>query len=903
MDNFIYNNELSKKLNLVSFASLINKIKLNNDPIPFLLKEFSEIESLFNMQNLTKILYFNKKSIHKILYDFDQIIPIKDNMNQNLSFNYYLSLLIVADPEIINYDFSKNYINLFNKIKKSGNQFFNLINSKIIIDLINNFKNSISYEENEDKDFIEKLEKENKENIKNNIYILEDIKLNLNEKDIYEKTVEMLYVDIIIGLIKNNKLCDFEYSYNIFKQLELENIDIQFCESKKLLDQIEEALNTNNEFIKNNIINNFNDINDINKINFHYFLLKYIFKNSFYIYNIPFLLESHKKIIKILKSKDYITFTITNQTYIDRINFIIQKYCDLDYYYHKEYLNKIKNKENNNITNIKSSILKKSKIIFDISINKKFYTEINKIECIYEEEKKINLDEMIKLQKNNNEYDNKSKLNVNFELFLNYLYTCKSIIENQKNNFQFNYNFKLFFEFINKSSNDNIFNINVEYNVQEHPFYKLDVGTSDENILIKKYNELEGLLSLLKRINFQLDLENDKFKETLLKSTVFKTKIIESIDTSIKGFDKIFTSYIIYDREIEYQILIFEKLIFRHEKSVKFFLALKNGYYFSCGNDAQMILYNEDFNELTKIKNFEDNLYNITEINNNEKSIELFASYGKYIYTINITKNNFETETKNYEVPNMKTLFCEKVNNNDYILGGIDCTMKIKDLFNYEKDEKKYSKIIDDFSTRNSLIINDKYIVLISNELIPNGANLLTICDLINENNKHYIKDYSFNLSENSMSLIKFEDGNNILLCACKKYKSNQSNGVLLVDINSLDEENIKYKYYLTNNFIPYCFCQLYSSIFIFIGGFNLDKRRGEINLYKIDNENINELIFVQNIEIIDDEYNNFYGIDMPINNIIQIKDSGKIIVTSINGYIFLFSKPNLDYYNKKHKG
>ena len=60
MDNFTYNNELSKKLNLVSFASLINKIKLNSDPIPFLLKEFSEIESLFNMQNLTKILYFRQ---------------------------------------------------------------------------------------------------------------------------------------------------------------------------------------------------------------------------------------------------------------------------------------------------------------------------------------------------------------------------------------------------------------------------------------------------------------------------------------------------------------------------------------------------------------------------------------------------------------------------------------------------------------------------------------------------------------------------------------------------------------------------------------------------------------------------------------------------------------------------
>ncbi len=901
MDNFIINNELSKKLYLVCFASLNNKIKLNNDPIPFLLKEFSEIEPLFDMNNLTKILYLNIKTIHKILYDFDQIIHINDNMSKNLSFNYYLSLLIVADSELINYEFSKNYINLFNEMKKlEGNQYFNLINSKITLELINNFKNSTSGEESEDENFVEKLEKENREDIKNNLYILADIQLKLSEEDIYERNVEKLYVDIIIGLIKSNKLCDFEYSYNIFKQLEFENIDIQFLESKNLFNLIEETLNTNNEYIKNNIINNFNDINNISKINFHYFLLKFIFKNSLYIYNISFLFQTHKKIIEILKLKEYITFAITNQMYIDRIDYIIKKLCDLDYYYETEYLNKRKSKENENITIIKSSILKKSKIIFYISINKKIFPEITKIECIYEEEKKINLNEMLKLQKNNGE--NKSKLNINFELFLNYLCSCKSIIENQKNNFQFNYNFKLYLEFTKNLSESNIYNINVEYNVQEHPFYKLDIGTSDENILIKKYNELEGLFSLLKRINFQIDLENDKFKETLLKTAVFCSKK-ESIDTSIKDLDKIFTSNVIDEIEMNYQILSFEKLIFKHEKSVKFFLALKNGYYFSCGNDIQMVLYDEDFNELTKITNLEDILYNIIENNNNENSIELFATYGKFIYIININKNNFEVETKKYEVPNMKTLFCERDNNNDYILGGINCTMKINELFNYKIDEKKFSKIIDNFSTRNSLIINDKYIALTSNELIPNGANSLTICDLINDKNKNYIDDYSFNLSENSMSLIKFEDSINILLCACKKYKSNQSNGILLVDVNSLEEENIKYKYYVTNNFIPYCFCQLYSSIFIFIGGFNLDKRRGEINLYKIVNENINELIFVQNIEIFDDEYNNFYGIDMPINSIIQIKDSGKIIVTSINGYIFLFSKPNLDYYNKKHKG
>ena len=137
---------------------------------------------------------------------------------------------------------------------------------------------------------------------------------------------------------------------------------------------------------------------------------------------------------------------------------------------------------------------------------------------------------MLKLQKNNSE--NKSKLNINFELFLNYLCSCKSIIENQKNNFQFNYNFKLYFEFTKNLSDGNIYNINVEYNIQEHPFYKLDIGASDENILLKKYNELEGLLSLMKRLNFQLDIENDKLRETSLKSTALYSKIYDTISNS-----------------------------------------------------------------------------------------------------------------------------------------------------------------------------------------------------------------------------------------------------------------------------------------------------------------------------------------------------------------------------------
>ena len=37
--------------------------------------------------------------------------------------------------------------------------------------------------------------------------------------------------------------------------------------------------------------------------------------------------------------------------------------------------------------------------------------------------------------------------------------------------------------------------------------------------------------------------------------------------------------------------------------------------------------------------------------------------------------------------------------------------------------------------------------------------------------------------------------------------------------------------------------------------------------------------------------------IDSPINCIIQSKISGNILVTSYSGNIYLFTKPNIDYY------
>ena len=59
------------------------------------------------------------KMIHKLLYEFDMILRIDQNMMNDLSFNYYLILLIEDEVEIINYEFSIMYIKIVNDLKKN----------------------------------------------------------------------------------------------------------------------------------------------------------------------------------------------------------------------------------------------------------------------------------------------------------------------------------------------------------------------------------------------------------------------------------------------------------------------------------------------------------------------------------------------------------------------------------------------------------------------------------------------------------------------------------------------------------------------------------------------------------------------------------------------------------------
>ena len=59
MDYCLNNKDLCLKLIIIYYASLNNKLKLNNDPIPLLINKFTDVQAFLDEKKLTKILYFN----------------------------------------------------------------------------------------------------------------------------------------------------------------------------------------------------------------------------------------------------------------------------------------------------------------------------------------------------------------------------------------------------------------------------------------------------------------------------------------------------------------------------------------------------------------------------------------------------------------------------------------------------------------------------------------------------------------------------------------------------------------------------------------------------------------------------------------------------------------------------
>ena len=302
---------LSLSLNY-SYAILNHPLELKNnkDPILQLINNYEDILNIMQQDQkgkITKFFYFNKKTVHKILYEKNEVIHLNYNSkNKNLEFYFYLTLLIRENPNILNYEYDEKYIMELNKeIKKdiNNNKLNKIIKAKFIIELTQEYKLDFDFFDNDKGKELDVIINSNVNIIKNNINFFSDLNVNLDINKIILFPIDKIYNEIIYGLIKSKKFNDFGYINDIIKQLDLEEIDI----TEFMYNNLEEFLNNKeNELIINEyVINEEKDLKDNLKMNFSYFLIKYYLKNDYYINNSKFisaLKESLKNILNINKN-------------------------------------------------------------------------------------------------------------------------------------------------------------------------------------------------------------------------------------------------------------------------------------------------------------------------------------------------------------------------------------------------------------------------------------------------------------------------------------------------------------------------------------------------------------------------------------------------------------------------
>jgi len=320
---------LEKKLNFkisLSYSGTLNDTTeiINDNPIYNLISSYDEIKKIIKEKKLEKMKFFylNRKKINELIYEQEEVIEINSGIIQKkYSECFYLSLLIEENYDIINYKYNLKFIKEVNDLFKGTNN--DLMMSKIILILIKNFKGIDEYDEKYEKE-IDKLEQTNLERIKNNINILKD--LNMNFEDIINKKIEEIYTEIIMNLIKTNKIDDITYANNIIKQLDLENIYI----TKIMYDGLAGVLIPDKNYMKKYIISDKENLYNDEIINFYYILFKYILKKPIYIYQIEFLYKIRETIFKIIKNNiekykndnlEYIIDFFTNSYY----SFLLKK--------------------------------------------------------------------------------------------------------------------------------------------------------------------------------------------------------------------------------------------------------------------------------------------------------------------------------------------------------------------------------------------------------------------------------------------------------------------------------------------------------------------------------------------------------------------------------------------------
>ena len=444
-DNF-----LRTSLNLNYWSVLNTKNEINNkDPIYKLSFNFDEIEtfSKTNKIQITKFFYFNREKISKILFDLDKIIHIKYyNINKNISFYFYL-LLLINNSSLLDFSYDVEYITEIENMEKNDDPFYKIIISKIIINLLIDFqKNNDYYKEAE----IIKIKKSIDDHsiiIKKYIDNLNEIGINWNENDIITKRIDDIYFEIIISLIKQKKIGDYEFTDNIMANLDLDNISL----TKEMMDELIKILN-NKEYTNEYIISKEEDLSKENKINFYYIIFKYLIKDNYFIYQIPFLFKTMVFLKKLINNKQNKILLIKN------FNNIIKKIKSIFIFLIGTDKNIEEKKKKSNLINILANCINENEVIITQSQSSKVKTiisekneEICELNCIIkikdliskneikneylkeiQEKKEYDFDKIIKSLNINKTYENKFKEIITNKKFINTFKNEKNLLFNNK---------------------------------------------------------------------------------------------------------------------------------------------------------------------------------------------------------------------------------------------------------------------------------------------------------------------------------------------------------------------------------------------------------------------------------------------------------------------------------------
>ena len=391
---------ISKSSNEISF-----------DPTLSLLKTKDEFDLVLrgetNYDNYISYIYYNRKNIFDILFDEENNINIASILNKDInnpkfeSFLYYLCLLLEENKDMVYITYPAEFIKKisidFLKDKNNENIYTKIIKAKINLELINNYISGDYLNSNRDL-LIKKNDIEN--TLQKNLEKLQEIKLNISFEEVIMKNLDDIYFDIIKSILNLDSRDKYDKALNILTQMNLDIIDIM---NGNMFHKMKMALNEKN-FKRKYLIETIEDFNDKNKINMYFILLKYIFKNSLYIYQISFLSTAREVLLRNLRrnNQQFLNNKITN------LIFVVKRLLDSEYYIDKYIKNKVEEEIEKEEEIIEKNKIK-DEVYDDINNEEKNIDEINEVLTYYKNYKnETKKEDIIRIE---NALRNKEKIN------------------------------------------------------------------------------------------------------------------------------------------------------------------------------------------------------------------------------------------------------------------------------------------------------------------------------------------------------------------------------------------------------------------------------------------------------------------------------------------------------------